>query len=385
MQNTFKSLLTMTQEELLGALIPYLNKFGYKVHSEDGYFIYAESPLEGKHVCMVAHLDTINTKNSSDKSVSVKPTYSYGGKVTHYNYNTYTEKEKTPTEADILFLDDVIMLHPMSNAKISCLGADDRVGVKTILDLLERGFRPNILFTTDEESGCVGSRRLIREYTPEAMEDVSMFIQIDRGVHEGKWNEMVYYDYDETSIPWIFDELSKYFSLALGSYTDVAVLGPHFNKPIVNLSASYMNEHTRNEFISLVAYNLNLDNLSKFLLAIRDQDTADWNYTAYKPVYTGKSVYGGIGNYYGTNGSIKKAIDDYEMEDLLDENEEILFYIYTGYLDIIKKYRELKEKATEEDLERVTKALEKLYDTEGTMNSYITLENMFNPPLQKTK
>ena len=98
----------------------------------------------------------------------------------------------------------------------------------------------------------------------QALADSSMLIQIDRGVHEGFWNEMVFYEYDENSIPEILTELEKYYTLAEGSYTDVAVLGPEYDKPIVNLSTAYENEHTRNEFINLEAYKEHTEGLLSF-------------------------------------------------------------------------------------------------------------------------
>ena len=73
------------------------------------------------------------------------------------------------------------------------------------------GFRPHILFTTDEEVGCQGSKKAVEEKLLEEFSEASMLIQVDRGVHEGYWNEMVFYNYDKDSIPEIYEELSKYY------------------------------------------------------------------------------------------------------------------------------------------------------------------------------
>ena len=170
------------------------------------------------------------------------------------------------------------------------MGADDRVGVKTILDILEMGLRPHILFTTDEEVGCVGSRKAVEENALEGLKMASMLIQIDRGVHERSWHEMVTYDFDPESHKEIFDELRKTYTMATGSYTDVAVLGPHLDKPIVNVSASYRHEHTTDEFINLDAYEYNTQGLIKFIEWAVKQDTSEWKYVAKyvppKPVTT---------------------------------------------------------------------------------------------------
>ena len=68
--------------------------------------------------------------------------------------------------------------------------------------------------------------------------------------------------------------------MATGSYTDVAVLGEHLDKPIVNVSASYMNEHHTDEFINLEAYEYNTNGLIKFIKWAVKQDTSGWKYKA---------------------------------------------------------------------------------------------------------
>lgn len=289
---TFKELLTLTQTELGDKLVEWLtNEYNYDV-IDHGYIIQGISEFPNAPV-LVAHLDTINTHRNDSE--------------TTYSARLSTEAPVgAPKLSDIIFHNDIIMLHPLSNPKLACLGADDRCGVKTILDILDMGFRPHILFTTDEEVGCQGSKKAVAEKLLEEFSEASMLIQVDRGVHEGYWNEMVFYNYDKDSIPEIYDELAKYYKLAKGSYTDVATLGPYLNKPIVNLSASYMNEHKRTEFISITAYDKNLESLSKFLLWLDTQDTSSWEYTA-KPIpkVTTYGGYGNYGSYYGMSKPIK--------------------------------------------------------------------------------
>lgn len=281
MKYTFIDVLTKTQSEMQEWLTEILAEYGYQIKVTD-YMIQAIS-LEENQPCLVAHLDTINTKRKN------------------YNYGSYyasdpalikvmgTEKDRTPEEEDILVTDHYILLSPECKSSIQCLGADDRVGVKTILDILDMGLRPHILFTTDEEVGCVGSRKAVEENALEGLKMASMLIQIDRGVHESSWHEMVTYDFDPESHKGIFDELRKTYKMATGSYTDVAVLGPHLDKPIVNVSASYRHEHTTDEFINLDAYEYNTQGLVKFIEWAQKQDTSNWKYVAKskpKPVTT---------------------------------------------------------------------------------------------------
>ena len=307
---TFKELLTLTQNELGNKLVNWLiNDYNYDV-IDYGYVIQGISEQPNAPV-LVAHLDTINTHRNANE--------------TTYSARLSTEEPVgAPKLSDIIFHNDIIMLHQLSNPKLACLGADDRCGVKTILDILDMGFRPHILFTTDEEVGCQGSKKAVAEKLLEEFSEASMLIQVDRGVHEGYWNEMVFYNYDKDSIPEIYDELSKYFKLAKGSYTDVATLGPYLNKPIVNISASYMNEHKRTEFISITAYDKNLEGLTKFLLWLDTQDTSSWEYTA-KPIpnVTTYGGYGNYGSYYGMSKPVKgkkrKALskDERTLDNLL--------------------------------------------------------------------
>ena len=281
MKYTFIDVLTKTQSEMQEWLTEILAEYGYQIKVTD-YMIQAIS-LEENQPCLVAHLDTINTKRKN---------YNYGS---YYATDpaltkvTSKEKDRTPEEEDILVTDHYILLSPECKSSIQCLGADDRVGVKTILDILDMGLRPHILFTTDEEVGCVGSRKAVEENALEGLKTASMLIQIDRGVHESSWHEMVTYDFDPESHKEIFDELRKTYKMATGSYTDVAVLGPHLDKPIVNVSASYRHEHTTDEFINLDAYEYNTQGLIKFIEWAQEQDTSDWKYVAKpkpKPVTT---------------------------------------------------------------------------------------------------
>ena len=272
MTYTFIDVLTKTQVEMLEWLPEVLADYGYQLKVTD-YTIQAISS-EKNQPCLVAHLDTINTKR---KNYNYGSYYSNGSTLSTV---TSTEKDRTPEEEDILVTDHYILLSPECKSSIQCLGADDRVGVKTILDILEMGLRPHILFTTDEEVGCVGSRKAVEENALEELREAPMLIQIDRGVHERSWHEMVTYDFDPKSHQEIFDKLGETYTMATGSYTDVAVLGPHLNKPIVNVSASYRHEHTTNEFINLYAYAYNIQGLIKFIKWAQEQDTRDWKYVA---------------------------------------------------------------------------------------------------------
>lgn len=69
------------------------------------------------------------------------------------------------------------------------LGADDRAGVYSIIEILELGYRPHIIFTTEEESGCLGAQIMLSKI-PDSPFELKYIIQLDR---QGE-NDSVFYD-----------------------------------------------------------------------------------------------------------------------------------------------------------------------------------------------
>ena len=58
------------------------------------------------------------------------------------------------------------------------LGADDRAGVFAIIQILQSGLRPHIIFTTDEEKGCLGAEALAKTECP--FQELKYIIELDR-------------------------------------------------------------------------------------------------------------------------------------------------------------------------------------------------------------
>lgn len=119
------------------------------------------------------------------------------------------------------------------------LGADDRAGVFLILKILQRvkkDKKPTIIFTTDEECGCLGSSRLIEDM-PQSQQDLKYIIQLDRHGQE----DCVFYDD-------INEEFEKYvnqfgFETNWGTLSDISVICPAWGISGVNLSVGYEDEH----------------------------------------------------------------------------------------------------------------------------------------------
>lgn len=191
-----RSLCEQTQEELLKNLKTVLKKFKYRVVVTDKYLL-----AEGRDpICLIAHLDTVG---------AAPPTAIY--------YDS---------EAEVMWSPQL-------------LGADDRAGVYAILKIVERGLRPSIIFTTDEEKGAIGAEMLTIEHLECPFKKVppKLLVQLDRrGSHDS-----VFYDCDNP-------EFEKYinsfdFKTAIGTFSDISVIAPQWEIAAVNLSVGYYNEH----------------------------------------------------------------------------------------------------------------------------------------------
>ena len=130
-----ENILMTKQSSLKNVLATYLGK-KYKNVVQTPEYLYAEGTIP---IALVAHMDTVFTE--------------------------------PPTE---IFYDTRknVMWSPQG------LGADDRAGVFCILKIIEAGYRPHIIFTTDEEIGCIGASKLAEIPCP--FKDLRYIIELDR-------------------------------------------------------------------------------------------------------------------------------------------------------------------------------------------------------------
>lgn len=120
------------------------------------------------------------------------------------------------------------------------LGADDRAGVYAIVQILKSGLRPTVIFTTDEELGCVGADALAEQVkTPPV--DLKYVIELDR---RGS-NDCVFYSCNNPE----FDAYVESFGFVtnFGSFSDISVICPEWKIAGVNLSIGYYDEHSVSE------------------------------------------------------------------------------------------------------------------------------------------
>ena len=191
------NLLKLRDTELKKYLYEHLKGIGMDPVSSDGY-LYAEGDIP---ILLVSHMDTVFDNPPEELLYSAKEGIIY--------------------------------------SKNSGIGADDRCGVYGILEILKE-CKPHVLFTEDEEIGCVGA---IKAVSSLKKPDVKYIIELDR---KGS-NDAVFYDCGNKEFMNYVKQFD--FSLASGSFSDICVLSDAWDIASVNLSCGYYDEHTIFEHI----------------------------------------------------------------------------------------------------------------------------------------
>ena len=128
------------------------------------------------------------------------------------------------------------------------IGGDDRCGVYALNAVYERAAeKPWLLFTCDEEIGCIGANTFCKHYDsgkiPHDLSVLKLIIEIDR---KGA-NDAVFYDCDNAEFEKYIN--SKGFVTSFGSFSDISYVAPAIGAAAVNLSSGYYNAHTQHEYI----------------------------------------------------------------------------------------------------------------------------------------
>lgn len=224
-------LLKLTQEELKVEVYKYLRQKKMKSIYEDG-FVYAEGDIP---ILLVAHLDTVFDE---------LPKRLF-----------YSKKE------DKIFNPD------------GGLGGDDRCGVYAIMQLLKK-YRPHVLFTEDEEIGCIGAEKTVEKL---AKPNVKYIIEFDRRGSD----DCVFYDCGN-------DEFITYvesfgFITDFGTCSDISVLDSAWDIASVNLSSGYYNEHTKKEYIIFHELQKTINRAKSMLKALKKAPYFDYQEIQYTP------------------------------------------------------------------------------------------------------
>lgn len=196
-RKNLESLLKLREHELKSFVYQKLARKNMNPLWGDG-FVYAMGDIP---IMLVAHMDTV--------------------------FPNPPRKLRYSTRGDIIYSLD------------GGIGGDDRCGVYALLKIL-RKYRPYVLFTEEEEIGCVGA---IKAVSVLDRPDVKYIVEFDR---KGK-NDCVFYDCGNQKFQEYIESFG--FVTAYGSFSDILVLGQAWDIATVNLSSGYYQEHTSREFI----------------------------------------------------------------------------------------------------------------------------------------
>lgn len=268
----FEHICQASQEGLLVGLTKILRKhYPQKQVVNTSKYLYAIGNIP---ICLMAHLDTVFPKAPTD-----------------------------------IFYDPIksVLWSPEG------LGADDRAGVYAIIKILDGGFHPHIIFTTDEEKGGLGADELGKLACPF---NAKYIIELDRR----NTNDCVFYDCgNEDFIKYI---QSFGFVKSYGSFSDISILCPQWKVCGVNLSVGYQNEHSYSEFLNIKALERTINILKKML---SEKSIPDFQWIA-KP-YSYEDTYGlypeddCILSGYGFCDSCNKEFAEYELMDVFVKGE----------------------------------------------------------------
>ena len=235
--------LIQNNQPYIKKLLSHFLRENYKEVHETKEYIYAIGDIP---IALVAHMDTV------------------------------WEKE-LPKERQLFYdKDKGVMFSPQG------AGFDDKAGIYSIIQIVKSGLRPHVIFTTDEETGCIGGSAIASIPCP--FEDLRYIIQLDRR----HVDDCVFYDCDNPEFISYVEEFG--FVEHFGSFSDISVICPSWGIAGVNLSVGYENEHTRYEILYVQAMQNTIEKVKKMLTAEMPKQFK------YIPlVFTGSSYYSDYG------------------------------------------------------------------------------------------
>ena len=223
--NLIKKLCSLKDNKLRKELIKFLYSKNYKVKYTNDYIL-AEGDIP---ICLIAHIDTVfrHLPNTNDFL------YDNIKKVLWFPYGA---------------------------------GFDDRTGIYAIMQILDMGFRPHIIFTNGEESGGIGANMLINKYKKIPF-SCKMMIELDRAGE----NDAVFYNCDNKTF---IEKITSFgFELDYGTFTDISIIAPAWKIAAVNLSVGYEDEHQEIETLHI---GWTYATYQKVLMMLDDIENADY-------------------------------------------------------------------------------------------------------------
>lgn len=262
----FEKLVSLPQRQVKQVMTNFLKKRYEKVIVHKDYLV----AIGDVPIALVAHMDTVFKSPVSD---------------------LYYDKTKN------------VMWSPDG------LGADDRAGVYAIIKILQDGYRPSVILTTDEEKGGLGASSLAETDCP--IPGLKYMIELDR---RGT-NDCVFYDCFNND----FVEYVESFGFIeqWGSFSDISFLMGAWNICGVNLSVGYRNEHSTSETLHITDLQ---QTINKVKIMLEETDIPNFEYIDFSYEYANawknypsESGYA-YGKIYGQHCSKCKTLhSEYEL------------------------------------------------------------------------
>lgn len=139
------------------------------------------------------------------------------------------------------------------------LGADDRAGVYAILKVLQAGYRPYIIFTQDEEKGCLGAQALVHRFPESPWKKLKYILELDRQGQE----DCVFYNCENPEFTSYVESFG--FKTEWGTFSDISEIAPAWGVAAVNLSVGYISEHTYSETLFIDDLENTIEKVKKML------------------------------------------------------------------------------------------------------------------------
>ncbi|MDR1018960.1 MAG: M28 family peptidase [Lachnospiraceae bacterium] len=267
---------------------------------------------------------------------------------------------------DIRYLPDGNLAGFDKSGNQTIAGFDDRAGVFAAIGLYQKfPEKFNILFTTDEEKGCIGASNIVenQDYIRLLIENTSIFVEIDRRRDEGS-SILNYVTYSHNLSKGLSKHLQNSGFVEMeGSYSDISVLMEATDIGGFNITAGYENEHTRFENLNLKVLKKTIEFLSKFRIDfvekfksyytpnpvddilknnIQNGKATDKRCVDTKfPILYGEGYYVLDGEYYRESVDIDSIISEVtnheynSAEELYDDNDDFYYYTVNDDIDMI--------------------------------------------------
>lgn len=290
----FNHIVKMPQKDLKEFCEKELKKRGYEnIKNRNGY-LYAK----GEHpVLLVAHMDTVHLE-------SVKEIYYNKGRV-------YSPQG---------------------------IGGDDRCGIYMIMDIINE-LKCHVLFTEDEEVGCVGASKFIKTSQYKEL-PVNYIVEFDR---KGS-NDAVFYECDNQDfMEFITEEGKGFFKENWGSCSDISYIAPYLGVAAVNLSCGYYEAHTSKEYVVLAEMKKAIAEAKKIIKKEVEKPFeyiemlygSKFDYDSYYDYYDGYDYYGYARKPKNIDeGDITQDEDDYgNLYMLQDRTCEVEYVFHIIFFD----------------------------------------------------